>query len=122
MPASRRSSTEQTGAWGHQGLQRGDQEHRPESDYDPLHRQAGRGERLRPAKVINAEGEFQAAECLRDAARTIATEPGAMQLRYLATLAEISSDRSNTIVFPFPTELRQILDSATARAGSSSGA
>ena len=78
--------------------------------------------RLRPAKVINAEGEFQTAERLRDAAKIIATEPGAMQLRYLATLAEISSDRSNTIVFPFPTELRQILDSATARAGSSSGA
>jgi hypothetical protein len=50
------------------------------------------------------------------------SEPGAMQLRYLATLAEISSDRSNTIVFPFPTELRQILDFAMARAGSSSGA
>lgn len=75
-------------------------------------------ERLRRAKVINAEGEFQAAERLRDAARIIATEPGAMQLRYLATLTEISSERSNTIVFPFPTELRQILDSAATRAGS----
>ena len=66
-------------------------------------------ERLRRAKVINAEGEFQAAERLRDAAKIIATEPGAMQLRYLATLSEIASDRSNTIVFPFPTELRQPL-------------
>lgn len=73
-------------------------------------------ERLRRAKVINAEGEFQAAERLRDAARIIATEPGAMQLRYLATLSEIASDRSNTIVFPFPTELRQMLDSAAAQA------
>ena len=78
-------------------------------------------ERLRRAKVINAEGEFQAAERLRDAAKIIATEPGAMQLRYLATLSEIASDRSNTIVFPFPTELRQILDSAAARAGTTSG-
>jgi regulator of protease activity HflC (stomatin/prohibitin superfamily) len=69
-------------------------------------------ERLRRAKVINAEGEYQAAERLRDAARIIATEPGAMQLRYLSTLAEIASDRSNTIVFPFPTELKRILDLA----------
>ena len=74
-------------------------------------------ERLRRAKVINAEGEFQAAERLRDAARIIATEPGAMQLRYLGTLSEIAGDRSNTIVFPFPMELRQILDSVAARPG-----
>ena len=69
-------------------------------------------ERLRRAKVINAEGEFQAAERLRDAARIIATEPGAMQLRYLGTLSEIAGDRSNTIVFPFPIELGRILDLA----------
>ena len=79
-------------------------------------------ERLRRAKVINAEGEFQAAERLRDAARIIATEPGAMQLRYLATPSEIASDRSNTIVFPFPTELRQFLDTAAARKGTGAGA
>jgi regulator of protease activity HflC (stomatin/prohibitin superfamily) len=69
-------------------------------------------ERLRRAKVINAEGEFQAAERLRDAARIIGTEPGAMQLRYLGTLSEIAGDRSNTIVFPFPIELGRILDLA----------
>jgi regulator of protease activity HflC (stomatin/prohibitin superfamily) len=74
-------------------------------------------ERLRRAKVINAEGEFQAAERLRDAARIIATEPGAMQLRYLGTLSEIAGDRSNAIVFPFPMELRQILDFAAVRSG-----
>ena len=74
-------------------------------------------ERLRRAKVINAEGEFQAAERLRDAARIIATEPGAMQLRYLGTLSEIAGDRSNTIVFPFPIELGRILDSAAVQSG-----
>jgi regulator of protease activity HflC (stomatin/prohibitin superfamily) len=70
-------------------------------------------ERIRRAKVINAEGEFQAAERLRDAARIIATQPEAMQLRYLVTLTEIANDRSNTILFPFPAELRGILDLAS---------
>lgn len=69
-------------------------------------------ERIRRAKVINAEGEFQAAERLRDAARIIATQPEAMQLRYLSTLTEIANDRSNTILFPFPAELRGMLDLA----------
>jgi regulator of protease activity HflC (stomatin/prohibitin superfamily) len=74
-------------------------------------------ERLRRAKVINAEGEFQAAERLRDAARIIATQPEAMQLRYLATLTEIANDRSNTILFPFPAELRGMLDLARKAGG-----
>jgi regulator of protease activity HflC (stomatin/prohibitin superfamily) len=74
-------------------------------------------ERLRRAKVINAEGEFQAAERLRDAARIIATQPEAMQLRYLATLTEIANDRSNTILFPFPAELRGLLDLARKAGG-----
>jgi regulator of protease activity HflC (stomatin/prohibitin superfamily) len=74
-------------------------------------------ERLRRAKVINAEGEFQAAERLRDAARIIATQPEAMQLRYLATLTEIANDRSNTILFPFPAELRGLLDLARKTGG-----
>jgi regulator of protease activity HflC (stomatin/prohibitin superfamily) len=69
-------------------------------------------ERIRRAKVINAEGEFQAAERLLDAARIIAMQPEAMQLRYLSTLTEIANDRSHTIVFPFPAELRGILDLA----------
>ncbi|MGE3743671.1 MAG: slipin family protein [Geminicoccaceae bacterium] len=69
-------------------------------------------ERLRRAKIINAEGEFQAAERLLDAARIIAKQPEAMQLRYLATLTEIASDRSHTIVFPFPAELRGVLELA----------
>ncbi len=58
-------------------------------------------ERLRRAKVINAEGEQQAAQKLVEAAEILATSPGAMQLRYLGTLSEIASERSSTIVFPF---------------------
>jgi regulator of protease activity HflC (stomatin/prohibitin superfamily) len=57
-------------------------------------------ERERRAKVIHAEGEMQAAEKLLQAAQTLATQPEAMQLRYMQTLALIATDKSNTIVFP----------------------
>ena len=58
-------------------------------------------ERERRAKVILAEGEFQAAAKLSEAATVLATSPGAMELRYLNSLQEIAGDRTNTIVFPF---------------------
>jgi regulator of protease activity HflC (stomatin/prohibitin superfamily) len=66
-------------------------------------------ERIRRAKVINAEGEYQAAERLVDAGRVLALSPEAMQLRYLSALADIANDRTNTIVFPFPTEISDVL-------------
>jgi regulator of protease activity HflC (stomatin/prohibitin superfamily) len=59
-------------------------------------------ERLRRAKVIDAEGELQAAERLLQAGEILARRPEAMQLRYLGTLANIAGERSNTIVFPLP--------------------
>jgi regulator of protease activity HflC (stomatin/prohibitin superfamily) len=62
-------------------------------------------ERNRRAKVIDAEGELQAAEKFLEAARILAGNPQALQIRYLTTLQTIASDRSNTIVFPFPMEL-----------------
>jgi regulator of protease activity HflC (stomatin/prohibitin superfamily) len=62
-------------------------------------------ERLRRAKIINSEGEQQAAQKLTEAARILATVPGAMQLRYLGTLSEIAGERNSTIVFPFPLDL-----------------
>jgi regulator of protease activity HflC (stomatin/prohibitin superfamily) len=62
-------------------------------------------ERERRAKVINAEGEFQAAERLKDAALVIAEQPIALQLRYLQTLLEIGSTNATTIVFPAPIDL-----------------
>jgi regulator of protease activity HflC (stomatin/prohibitin superfamily) len=62
-------------------------------------------ERERRAKVINAEGEFQASERLRDAAAVMAEEPIAIQLRYLQTLLEIGSANASTIVFPAPIDL-----------------
>jgi regulator of protease activity HflC (stomatin/prohibitin superfamily) len=62
-------------------------------------------ERIRRAKIINAEGEEQAADKLVAAAKKLATQTEAMQLRYLATLHDISSNQGATIVFPFPVEL-----------------
>src|SRR6187431_2298597 len=62
-------------------------------------------ERERRAKVINAEGEFQASERLRDAAAVMAQEPITVQLRYLQTLLEIGSANNSTIVFPIPIDL-----------------
>jgi len=64
-------------------------------------------ERERRAKIIHADGEYQASEKLAQAAAIIAAQPAALQLRYLQTLTEISGERSNTIVFPIPIELMQ---------------
>ncbi len=61
-------------------------------------------ERERRAKIIHAEGEFQASEKLAQAAAIIGREPAAIQLRYLSTLSEIATERTNTILFPIPLE------------------
>jgi regulator of protease activity HflC (stomatin/prohibitin superfamily) len=66
-------------------------------------------ERLRRAKVIDAEGELQAAERLAQAGEILARRPEAMQLRYLGTLSNIAGERSNTIVFPLPMDLAKAL-------------
>ena len=73
-------------------------------------------ERERRAKIINAEGEQQAAQKLVEAARILAGVPQAMQLRYLGTLFDIASERGTTIVFPFPIELAQAFAAMAPRA------
>jgi len=70
-------------------------------------------ERTRRAKVIHAEGEEQAAGKLLMAAKKLSEQPEAMQLRYLQTLTEIASERSNTIVFPLPMDMIEHLISKT---------
>ncbi|SDU26448.1 slipin family protein [Halopseudomonas salegens] len=70
-------------------------------------------ERERRAKVIHAEGELQASEKLVEAANVMSREPGAMQLRYLQTLADMSNTNASTIVFPLPIDL---LDALTKNA------
>ena len=62
-------------------------------------------ERERRAKVISAEGEYQASERLKDAALVMADQPIALQLRYLQTLAEIGTTQNSTVVFPIPVDL-----------------
>jgi regulator of protease activity HflC (stomatin/prohibitin superfamily) len=62
-------------------------------------------ERERRAKVVHAEGEYQAAEKLADAAKVISSQPSALQLRYLQTLSGIATERSNVILFPLPMDI-----------------
>ena len=62
-------------------------------------------ERERRAKVIHAEGEFQASQKLADAAQVIEAHPIALQLRYLQTLTEVASEKNSTTIFPVPIDL-----------------
>ncbi len=62
-------------------------------------------ERERRAKIVHADGEAQAAQRLADAAHIIATEPASLQLRYLQTLTQIATERTNTIIFPLPVDI-----------------
>jgi regulator of protease activity HflC (stomatin/prohibitin superfamily) len=91
----------------------------PENMQRAMARQA-EAEREKRAKLIHAQGELDAAQKLADAAKTIATQPVALQLRYLQTLTEIGVEKNSTIVFPLPIELLHILrrmDTRDERAG-----
>lgn len=74
-------------------------------------------ERERRAKVIHAEGEKQAAQALMEAAEILATQPSAMQLRYLQTLTQVAGDKSSTLVFPVPVDLLTGLLEQAGRGG-----
>jgi regulator of protease activity HflC (stomatin/prohibitin superfamily) len=108
---------EQTEAWGVQvdlvevrdvGL--------PEQMQRAMARQA-EAERERRAKVIAADGEFQASEKLAQAAQAMTENPGAMQLRTLQTMAEIATERNSTIIFPIPVEVLSIFRGLAERFG-----
>ena len=77
-------------------------------------------EREKRSKIIHAEGEFNAAQKLVDAAALLATEPMTLQLRYLQTLTEIGVEKNTTIVFPLPLEMMTLFNkmgaTATAKA------
>ena len=84
----------------------------PQSMQRAMARQA-EAERERRAKIINAEGEYQAAERLKDAAIVIEEHPIALQLRYLQTLLELGAGNTSTIIFPAPIDLiKPFLDRA----------
>ena len=88
----------------------------PERMQHALARQA-EAERNRRAKVINAEGEFQAADRLADAAEVIRPNPVTIQLRYLQALSEISANQGTTIVFPLPMDvLRPLIEAGSSAA------
>jgi regulator of protease activity HflC (stomatin/prohibitin superfamily) len=72
-------------------------------------------EREKRSKIIHAEGEFNAAQRLADAAKVLATEPMTIQLRYLQTLTEIGVEKNTTIVFPLPVEMLSIVQAMSDR-------
>ena len=78
-------------------------------------------ERERRAKIIHAEGEFQAAARLQEAGSTLSQEPVSLQLRYLSTLSEIATEQNSTIVFPLPMDLLSPLMQMAKKAGAQSG-
>ena len=78
-------------------------------------------ERERRAKIIHADGEFEAAERLVEAAQRMASETGSMQLRYLQTLTEIAGEKSSTIVFPLPVNVMESLSRLASVQGGDDG-
>ncbi len=90
----------------------------PDNMQRAMARQA-EAERERRAKVVAAEGELQAAEKLSQAARMLATEPGAMQLRQLQSMVEVSAEKNTTLIFPIPIELIDFARSAAAKINAS---
>jgi hypothetical protein len=92
----------------------------PEAMQRAMARQA-EAERERRAKIINAEGEFQAAQKIYDAAEILSRNPAALQLRYLQTLLELGGEKS-TIVFPLPMDLIKPFLGAKGQTGSAQAA
>jgi regulator of protease activity HflC (stomatin/prohibitin superfamily) len=87
----------------------------PESMKRSMSRQA-EAERERRARVIAADGEFQASARLADAAQAMAATPGALQLRLLQTVVDVAAEKNSTLVMPFPVELLRFFDRATTSA------
>ena len=86
----------------------------PQTMHRAMARQA-EAEREKRAKIIHAEGEFQASQQLAEAAAVISDEPIALQLRYLQTLTEIGAEKNTTVVFPLPIEFLSLLPKSMMR-------
>jgi regulator of protease activity HflC (stomatin/prohibitin superfamily) len=76
-------------------------------------------EREKRSKIIHAEGEFEAAQRLAEASRILASQPSALQLRYLQTLSEISTENASTVIFPLPLDLLRPFYELARKAGAS---
>ena len=92
----------------------------PEAMQRAMARQA-EAERERRAKIINSEGEYQAAEKLTDAADIISRNPASLQLRYLQTLLEISGNQNSTVIFPLPMDLISAFQQTLGNIGNADG-
>jgi regulator of protease activity HflC (stomatin/prohibitin superfamily) len=88
----------------------------PESMLRAMAKQA-EAEREKRSKIINAEGEFSSAQKLADSAALLATQPMALQLRYLQTLTDIGTEKNTTIVFPLPIEMMSLFNKMAANFG-----
>jgi regulator of protease activity HflC (stomatin/prohibitin superfamily) len=88
----------------------------PADMINAMSRQA-QAERERRAKVIHAEGEFEASKRLAEAGKVMADQPVTLQLRYLQTLTEIASERNSTVVFPIPIDLINMFMNGRSGAG-----
>ncbi len=91
----------------------------PESMKRSMSRQA-EAERERRARIIAADGEYQASKKLAQAASVMAADPAALQLRLLQTVVEVAAEKNSTLVMPFPVELLRFFDRASLTAGASS--
>jgi regulator of protease activity HflC (stomatin/prohibitin superfamily) len=92
----------------------------PADMINAMSRQA-QAERERRAKVIHAEGEFQAAARLAEAGDVMAAQPATLQLRYLQTLTEIASEKNSTVVFPIPIDLVSMFLNGAGQANGGGG-
>ncbi len=109
---------EQTDPWGVKvGLVEIKDVELPQTMQRAMARQA-EAERERRAKIIHAEGEFQASERLAEAGRIISSQPSTLQLRYFQTLSEIATERSSTIIFPLPMDFLNAFLGNAQNAGS----
>ncbi|MFJ3218009.1 slipin family protein [Kitasatospora sp. NPDC086801] len=93
----------------------------PDSMKRSMARQA-EADRERRARIITADGEFQAAAKLAEAAVTMSETPAAMQLRLLQTVVEVAAEKNSTLVLPFPVELLRFFEASTARAAEAGSA
>ena len=113
----RRSSTRSTAPWGIKVMLVEIKHIDLPADLQRAMARQAEAERLRRAKVINAEGEFQAAARLSEAAALMEKEPIAIQLRMLQTLTQIGQEKNNTLIVPLPIELiRSLVAAAKADA------
>jgi hypothetical protein len=98
---------------GHPGQAGGDQRRLAAREHEAIHVPAAEAERERRARIITADGEYQASKRLAMAANVMARDPAALQLRLLQTVAEVASERNSALIMPVPGGLLRIFDKMT---------